>query len=791
MQEFYIAREGVAYGPLTFDDTNRMFLEGSIDRETLVWEPSESNWIFAENHPSISQIFSRNVFPENQVQSQVIVISNQGEIEKKANELAIEEEKISEIRKEIELLECEHKEMSSKREDLRIESAQLNTELDNLVKKRNELSSELEESRREIEKNRDELSKMKPLMEELESIRSEKKNLEEDISKTSKELEQKLIECAGCDAEISLVRDRLEAIRSETKELEARRIEAEAILGRQVSEGFERIKNSCSEFDRITGKWNEAGERDEELRKTGLSAISELRETLAKRESELNGMIASLREQSIGEIEYQSLKRQADEEEKRLERFRDELKNLTALCFEESQRLEDYKKEREEVKTDIDAEFTRYGELELNLKQLQKDAETVSGSLGRLTFEYSQLETEVSALKKEKEICEETVEELRRARSEIIESNLKIESEVSVSLSRKAELERTILDYELALDSVVKKIEAMKAEREAMRIALEDDAIKAREFTAENDTMRKAAIEARKEVELELDSSFEELARMKDELEKLQSENSRLKEELNSSAIELARLTEERKIEEERFSSIQKRKTELIKEKDLLLSELDSIRGETASLNENVISLNAKKAGLEERISALEKDEMLCQTGIAEMENKIKSLDSARVSLEKERAKLARVELRELRELLIAREQDEKDKLEKLLNEARTEFRLLKEEWSKEERLGVTNEELKQLRDEVEQKRSELVKAERQLSAMRAGLSKLREENGKNLLRRVQSFETQQLDDIKKRLSETRGEMESMENEWTDEMKGTELVEKQWIEIQSALHDKI
>ncbi len=687
-------------------------------------------------------------------------------------------------------LKRENEERRAAVEELERRGAGLSETVGDLEAKRRSAEAELNETVLRATALRDELSALVPLRADLEAAREEKRLVEGELESGRRAVNALLIERAACDAEIQLVRERLAAVRTETAELEEKRLEAQALLGEEVSRAFERIRATMGDLDRMTETWSEAQASDEKARRQGLTVLDELVAALRKREGEIEGLFGRLAESARAERETETLRAEAEEARARLERHREDLKHATVLCFEEGRRIEEFRAERDELRAEIDAEMERYDALQGNLERLKQEAAEVSGRLGLMAAEIAALESEAESLRREREIHEAAIRDLKDARARSIDANLEAERLLAAARAAQADAEARLAELGSRCTALHAGNEALEADSKRLADEIESRRQEDRRQAEERENLARMAAEARREVETELEEQLAALGRAKAEADRVEAARGEAETARRAATEERARIEDEAKALANRRERLAKETLELETRARALEEEASARVREVAHLREEEAQLAERRDRMAAELEDLERDGETARETRADLEARLAELDRERVELEKERAVRARADLHDLRELLAAREAREKQHLEALVNEARAEFRRLKEDWDSEERLGVTNDELRKLRDEVEERRRDLAKAERQLSAMRAGLSKLREENGRNLLRRIQSFETQQLEDLRKRLSESRGEIENLEKDWSAEMKSAELVEKQWFEIKTAVQKR-
>lgn len=642
MQNFYIARDGAAFGPVTIDETNRLVSKGELDLTTMIWNDDVGEWLTAAKHPKIAEAFESS--HRSRIASQEKTLEA---LEKRCAARAAEEaaaaKRLAEIR-------------------------------------------------------------------------------------------------AAHDVEITAVNEKLAAIRKETEDLEKQRIEAQALLGVEVSKAFGEIKRTINDLREMTGVWNDAQKTDEEARRVGLGAVEEIAGVLREREGELGRLLETLGLQITSEAERVSAQAAAAEAQARLEEITRELKSVTVLCYEESERLAKYREERESVRSEIIAEEDRIAALLESRGRLSSEISELTGTVSSLQVDLRSIQCENDALKRERIVHEGAIDDLRRLRGNVLESYMNVENDLA------------------AFTSQATAAAARVAELERKVVTLEAEHRRCEQDFQETEAHVSAAREARREVELELEEKIRELGETTTRLEAGRGD-----------IAELARVREEVAI----FSG---RRDVLAGEVEGLEKSLAERRIEADRMKQEQATLIARHNRLMDEIEGLEKarDEM-------------RKIQRQLIELEEERATRGIADLGELREMLRKSELREKENIDRLLNESRGEYQRLRDEWAREERSGATNEELRKLRDEVEEKRREIQKAERQLSAMRAGLTKLREENSRTLLQRVQSFEMEQLEDLRRRIVESRGEMELLEGDWAKEMRSAELVDKQWLEVKETV----
>jgi chromosome segregation ATPase len=1049
MQQFYIAREGAAFGPLSVEETNRMVLEGGLDRSTLVWDGNRHDWIDASAHPIISRIFDRHLTDDTddakseadlitrqvvmertppqatpepddtrrrendrleeeraaglaqlesarerlaEIESAVEATSQKHEeltrslheaearaaattaasdeaaalLEKHGTELKVLEAKIvryqaeeekraraaeeairettarhEKRRAELAALEAEtarrrdaeaervrvaeeatrettalHEkrraelaaleaetarrrdaeaeraraaEEAARATELRLESARLaQAEIEAELQSRRRATEKVEAERRAGEKRllalRDETERLGRMAAESRATREETEKalhhlraetstaieardaitreadlLRRDRAVLHEEMNSLEMRRAAYDAEIELVNDRLAAIRAETAALEEKRLEAEALLGREVHAAFDEIRTAVGELGRLTSTWSEFKTADEKHRHEGLAAIDAMARRIREREAELAEVFARIGDRARIDGERALAETARDEAATRAGEIKDELKSLTVLCWEELQSLEKAREERAHIMEEIESLRDESATMATRQEDLIDEVSGLVGRRASLEMECSTLDEAIKTLERERSAHETERDEMRHRRERLTESIREIEAEAAVAAgelarrrgaivateSRVAELERMIEDRRREIEAEETRLAGIRDEArcataeaeawlssirgEARReaAAIEDRRSAAREaaekaeadlearltarraemaaetaeveerltslqlnaerFNAEEDRRRLTAIEARREVEEEIEGAIRTVADLRAKRESTAAAIELLESRRGDASAELLRLEEEtRRIEarravaetilgdaETRLAEIEARQVEREKMLGRLREEEGERAGRIDRLAAEIDQLDGKRAKRAEDLRDISERAALAA---AELE-----------TLEKERTTRGLADLKDLRDLLRLREKKEHENLEKMLLEARSEFKQLQEDWVHEERGGATNEELRRIREEVEDRRRELTKAERQLAAMRAGLSKLREENGRSLLQRAQAFEVQQLEELRRRITESKSETEALENSWASEMKSAELVDRQWFEIRSTL----
>ncbi len=703
--------------------------------------------------------------------------------------------------------EAAARELSDRRIGLQNEIISLDEEvalrrknLDDLASGCAERSAEFERTgtsldtiRREIEANetrlstiREEVSTIELRLEEIERLKAERTVIDKDIAAVRSELEKFRMQRNAHDAEIKLVSERLSMIRAETADLEEKRLLAQAMLGEQVSNAFENIKSTLADMRSMTAVWTEAREADAETRREGLSVITEITDRLRSRESDIAGLIEKLGEEARVDAELAAARAAVEETRSRAEEIKTELKSITVLCYEESERLAEYRREREEIRTQIVTEEARIFELLAEKTSLASEIADKTGQLATHSVDLRSLQCEVDALKRERGVHEGAIEELRRLRGNVLDSYLQVESDLANFTSQATAAQARIAEMEQQNLSLEEAISVRRSELEALEQEKESAIEAARSLREENEAIARSAQEARHEVEVALEATLRELSETKVHVDRAHAEIDEMNVLKSASVRELARLKEETTIAGDR-TALAKNEWESFHARletlQTAVIEKESLLGR---LRETESELTARRARLEAERVELERRREESERTAGAARDRLGVLEAELTSMERERAMRGAADLRDLRDMLRLKEARERENLDRLLADARVEFQQLREDWSTEERAGVTNDELRKVRTEVEDKRREMTKMERQLAAMRAGLAKLREENGRTLLQRVQSFEQQQLEDLRRRLTEARSEQEALDQEWGKEMKSGELVDRQWFEIKDA-----
>lgn len=789
-------------------------------------------------------------------------------------------------------------ESARRREEARLaeaERAELARAVEDLAAKRRLLDEEIAAGEREK-------AEREAVRRETEALRRDAEALEERLRELNAALDRGEVRRAAVDAEIRLEEERQVALRREVEQLEAQRLEEQEQLGLKVLDSFEDIRVSLAELQAVSRSWSEARDTDAAARTAALRSLEEVLAAVRARESELSGFFEDLRERLAVERVGALTQAELDELTRRVTSAREELKFVTQLCFQESQRLERYQADERRLVESIERLEQKHAELVEGRNCLDDDFAAKSAALVRVNAELRAAEGEVATLKRQQAIHATTIEELRQMRLAAVDAFLEAEERRAAAVSAESQARLRIEELECrarllqdetfarqkGLEEIAEERRRIAAEIESLTAAKAEERRKLEEALAATRAELEqalAAVKAEAEKRAELQRAGEKIAAEKQELiaacreieerlatlateeaqaslridslagrEKMLAEQiaereaalvplkeERDRREADLAALRAAWLKQQRENDEalaaaekalagrraelgaleEKLAAIESRRetvgralAEAESRKEMLAAERNDLTAQNEELVRRIAEAESRLELLGREVSEREaaigklrldgaeqaefgrrlqaeielytRDRAEAQDALDALELRMQSLRVELLALEKERSEAARALVGDLRGLLKAREEDEKSRLDRLIQEYRVEFLAIQEEWANEERYGVSNAELRRLRDEVDEKQREVERAERQLSAMRAGLMKLREENGRNLQQRVQKYETLQLEELKRRIGETRAEAASLEAEWNKELRNAELVERQWIEVKSS-----
>lgn len=640
----------------------------------------------------------------------------------------------------------------------------------------------------------------------LEEIRAEKDAAERRLLAVTEDLDRARAERESVADEIGSKGRRVEELRAEHDELEERTREARALLGSNVAASFERIKRTISEFREMTGDWSEmqAGELD--IQRKHSVAVADVLSRIEKREESLVSTLAKF--DGLAQLDARTMEVRATlvDAERRLAQTVSEMQALSDRLLAAKSSLEDVRVEREAVTASLATLRVERAGLELERDEVLRGTEIARGGLRELREERGTIEAEIRALRHERGIHEASIGEIKRSRADVIDAYRRSEMELSELASliekRRAETEeasergRQIVERErerftTELASLSSAVEAARQEREVLEkrnhvLAEHGDDLRAK--LAELDGAREQArarhdeaVAKASDAERDTASRTSALEAVRSSLENLRAMLVTAKSQRDDAEAEYLRLQEERRTlaEENRVfegknDAERALSAELAHEAAENAAELGRLRVEREEMTARLASLTSQTATCEE-----ERDRS--QELIERMAQRREEIRGELQEAEKDRALRARSDLAELRELLRVKEVGERARLKKLREKYKADFKQLQDEWLLEENLGTTGPEFAKLRSEVEEQRHEVSKAERQLAAMRAGLSRLREENGRMLVKRMRSFEAQDLTELRRRLTEAKAETDVVKQEWDREMRGAESVERQWL----------
>ncbi|XP_053938067.1 CAP-Gly domain-containing linker protein 1 isoform X4 [Cuculus canorus] len=529
--------------------------------------------------------------------------------EEKLLDLAALQKANSEGKLEIEKLSKQLEAAEKQIQDLEAEKVEGSSKASNLAKElqgKEQKLLDLEKNLSAVNQVRDSLEKeLQVLKEKFTSAADEAENVQQSMQETIKKLNQKEEQFALLSSELEQLKSSLTVMEKKLKEREEREqqlIEAKVKLENDIAEIMKSSGDSSAQLTKMNDELR-LKERQLEQIQLELTKANEKAVQLEKNVEQTTQKAEQSQQETlkIHQAELKNMQDQLTEMKKQIETSQNEYKDLQAK----------YEKETSDMTAKHDADIKGFKQNLLDAEEALKIAQKKNDELETQAEELKKQAEQAKAAKMAEDVLQ-TVEKVTKEKDAIHkekietlaslensrQTNEKLQNELDMLKQNNLKNEEELNKSKELLNLENKKVEELKKEFEALKLAA---AQKSQQLAALQEENVKLA---------------EELGRSRDEVtshQKLEEERS----VLNNQLLEMKKResTLKKEIDEER-ASLQKSinvTSALITQKDeeleKLRNEITVLRGENASaktLQSVVKSLESDKLKLEEKVKSLE-----------------------------------------------------------------------------------------------------------------------------------------------------------------------------------------
>ncbi|KAM6402245.1 centromere-associated protein E [Pluvialis apricaria] len=658
-------------------------------------------------------------------------------LEAKDSEVQAVLQQLTECREEIKTLTQERDYLKQKEESLQAETDQLKEDIKDTVSMNILAHEELRNTQSSLKQSQDTVKKLKKNISEKES---EILNVEETLGKTIKELK---IQISQMTEEIKIItseRDQLAEAKSENNCRESDQLQA---LKEQIFLLTQENNSLQDKLDSLHLKKEEDGEGTlipQIQEKSIEQELALLREELSQARRKLHEMEevkaneCHKESENMGKTDFIPELHDCQEVNSLTKREDDNLK----------MQLENLQSERDQLKETIQETISMNLEMQEELRcahnSLRQHQETIVELKGSISEKENQLLKAQEALK-------ETTDEMQQKLNEVTENLTHVSSECGKLLAEKEQIEKTMNEHickqleKITLltqekDELRQMVETCKAERDQLEADCQESKEKSLKVLTEMENLQQELRHQKEQADIQknmLANGEEKLQNTKEilnaEINKLKEKVVKLNEDLNLVTEERHQLLEELKKKTESESSIlsqlQKQCDLLAQERDQLQEMLEGIREEKnkleIKLQESVDKILETEKELKcqqellnnEKIKAEEREEHLLkvqrQSEILEdsLTNKIQQLTETLNNVSREKDQLLAETTSHSSQLKeqISLINQEKDELQKLLHDVRSERDQLKTELQEKSEMCVeTNAKLECALDQLKRR---------------------------------------------------------------------------------------
>ncbi|NWI17167.1 CENPE protein, partial [Crypturellus soui] len=655
-------------------------------------------------------------------------------LEAQNSEIQAVVQQLSRCQEEIESLAQERDSLKQKVEILQAETDQLKEDIKETVSMNILAHEELRNTQSSLKTSQDMIKKLEKTICEKES---EIHNVEEVLRKTINELE---IQLSQKTEEINIItseRDQLVEGKLESTTNEGN--DQFQMLKEQISLLMQEKNSLQNKLDSLHMKQKEYEGDTLPQEKTTDQELSLLREELIQAHSKLHEM----EEMKTSECQTESEKMGRIDFIPKLHDCQD-ASTVTEGDDNLQVQLDNLQNERDQLRETIQEKISMNLEMQEELRcacnSLKECQETIAELKGSISEKESQLLVVQEALRK-------TTDELKQQLAEVTENLSRVSSEYGELLTEKEQSEKTMKDHiseqlekinslNQEKDELQQIVEGFKVERDQLEANFHESKEKSIQALAEIENLQEELKYQKEQTDLQktlLAEGEEKLQntekKLTEEIDELKKKANKLNQELNLITKERHQLLHEMKEKTEsdssKFQELEKQSCILAQERDELQQILESIRTEKGQLEVNLRGsiekiletekelkqqqqlLNNEKSKAEEREEQLLKVQRRSEILEDSLTNKIQQLTETlnTVSCEKDQLLAERThhdfQLQEQISLI----NQEKDELQKLLQEVKSERDQLKIELQKNSEMFIeTNAKLDYALNQLKQK---------------------------------------------------------------------------------------
>ncbi|NWU48916.1 CENPE protein, partial [Dromas ardeola] len=714
-------------------------------------------------HEELQQKYVAVSDNNEQMKLQIDILSKEAQESKTTlDEVKLE---LSSKMKELEEKTAEHRQLLQVREDF-IQTQQKLNEMEQLKEQEKIMESRLEAKDSEIQAVLQQLTECREeiktltwerddLKQKEESLQAETDQLKEDIKDTVSMNILAHEELRNTQSSLKQSQDTVKKLKKDISEKESQILSVEEALGKtikdleiQVKRYVIQNKNAFNVFSNtvrtsllnlLIGSSAFAKKTSRPLVKSGQEKLLLLREELSQARRKLHEM----EEVKANECQREPEKMGRTDCTPKLHDYRD-VSTLTERGDDNlKMQLENLQNERDQLRETIKETISMHSEMQEELKSahnsLRQHQETIVELRGSISEKENQLLKVQEALK-------ETTDELQQKLTEVTENLTHVSSEYGKLLVEKEQIERimnenisqqlekiTLLNQEK--DKLQQMVETCKAERDQLEADCEENKERSLKVLTEMENLQEELKHQKEQADIQknmLANGEEKLRnteeKLNEEINKLKEKATKLNEDLNLVTKERQQLLEELKRTESEGSKLpqlQKQYDLLAQERDHLQEVLEGIQAEKnkleINLQESVDKILETEKELKrqqellshEKIKAEEREDHLLkvqrQSEILEdsLTNKIQQLTETlnSVSCEKDRLLAERTSHSFQLKEQISSTNREKDELQQLLQDVRSERDQLKTELQKYSEMHVeANAKLESALDQLKQR---------------------------------------------------------------------------------------
>ncbi|NXK19350.1 CENPE protein, partial [Arenaria interpres] len=657
-------------------------------------------------------------------------------LEAKDSEIQAVLQQLTECREEIKALIQERDYLKQKEESLQAETDQLKEDIKDTVSMNILAHEELRNAQSSLKQSQDTVKKLEKSISEKES---QILSAEEALGKTIKDLEIRISQMTEEIKIITSERDQLAEEKAENTCKESDQLQA---LKEQIFFLTQENNSLQDKLDNLHLKKEEYGEG------TSIPQIQEksieqelflLREELSQAQRKLHEM----EEAKANECQRESEKMGTTDHIPKLHDYQDMSTLTEAEDDNLKMQLENLQNQRDRLRETVQETTSKNSEMQEELRCAHNSLRQHQETIAELKRVISEKENQ---LLKAQEALKETTDELQRKLTEVTENLTRVSSEYGKLLTEKEDVERrmnenirqqleqiTLLNREK--DELQQVVETCKAERDQLEAECLESKEKSLKVLTEMENLQEELKHQKERVDIQknLLANGEEKWRntegkLNEEINKLQEKAIKLNEDLNLVTQERHQLLgEQEKTESEssKLAQLQKQCDVLVRERDQLQEMLEGVRAEKnqleINLQESVDKILKTEKELKrqeellsnEKVKAEEREEHLLkvqrQSEILEdnLTNQIQQLTETlnSVSCEKDQLLAERTSHSfHLKEQILSINQ-EKDELQKLLRDVKSERDQLKTELRKKsEMCAEANAKLESALDQLKQR---------------------------------------------------------------------------------------